>query len=166
MNDSLFARLVNELPEVSLVCFEGRDAQLSAQFRDRLATAGIAPDRVRMMPQCVHDDFLRISTLCDVMIDTLHWSGGNTSLDALACDLPIVTLPGRFMRGRQSAGMLQLMGIDELVARDSDEYVRIVARLIDDGGWRDELAARIREGRAHVFDDSAPTAALAEFLRG
>jgi len=139
---------------------------LSAQFRDRLATAGIAADRVRMLPQCVHDDFLRINTLCDVMIDTLHWSGGNTSLDALACGLPVVTLPGRFMRGRQSAGMLQLMGIDELVARDPDDYVRIVSRLLADGGWRDGLAARIREGRARVFDDPAPTAALAQFLRG
>ena len=65
------------------------------------------------------------------MVDTLHWSGGNTSLDALACALPIVTLPGRFMRGRQSAGMLRLMGIDELVARDADDYVRIVARLVE-----------------------------------
>ena len=165
-NDNLLARLLRELPEASLVCFEGRDVQLSAQFRDRLATAGIAADRVRMLPQCVHDDFLRINTLCDVMIDTLHWSGGNTSLDALACGLPVVTLPGRFMRGRQSAGMLQLMGIDELVARDPDDYVRIVSRLLADGGWRDGLAARIREGRARVFDDPAPTAALAQFLRG
>jgi len=165
-NDALFARLLRELPQASLVCFEGRDPQLSAQYQSRLATAGIAADRVRMLPQCVHDDFLRINTLCDVMVDTLHWSGGNTSLDALACGLPIVTLPGRFMRGRQSAGMLRLMSIDGLVARDADDYVRIVARVVDDGGWRDDLSARIREGRARVFDNPAPTAALAQFLRG
>ena len=28
------------------------------------------------------------------MLDTLRWSGGNTSLDAIACGLPVVTLPG------------------------------------------------------------------------
>jgi CRISPR-associated protein Csy1 len=44
-----------------------------------------------MLPQCAHDDYLRINTLCDAMVDTLHWSGGNTSLDALACGLPIVS---------------------------------------------------------------------------
>ena len=165
-NDALFARLMRELPEASLVCLEGRDPQLSAQYQNRLATAGIAADRVRMVPQCAHDDFLRINTLCDVMVDTLHWSGGNTSLDALACGLPIVTLPGRFMRGRQSAGMLRLMGVDELVARDVDDYVRIVARVVGDVAWRAALSARIREGRQRVFDDAAPTAALAEFLRG
>jgi protein O-GlcNAc transferase len=165
-NDALFARLLRELPEATLVCLEGRDPQLSAEFQRRLAAAGIAADRVRMLPQCVHDDFLRINTMCDVMVDTLHWSGGNTSLDALACGLPIVTLPGRFMRGRQSAGMLQLMGIDELVARDADDYVRIVAKVASDVAWRGALSGRIREGQSRVFDDPAATAALAQFLRG
>jgi CRISPR-associated protein Csy1 len=164
-NDALFARLLRELPQASLVCFEGRDPQLSTQYQSRLAKAGIAADRVRIVSQCAHDDFLRINTMCDVMVDTLHWSGGNTSLDALACALPIVTLPGRFMRGRQSAGMLRLMGIDELVARDADDYVQIVARLVGDSGWRDAISARIRDGQARVFDDPAPTAAIAEFLR-
>ena len=164
-NDALFARMLRELPAARLVCFKGRDPQLSAHYQVRLEAAGIAADRVCMLPQCPHDDFLRINALCDVMVDTLHWSGGNTSLDALACALPIVTLPGRFMRGRQSAGMLRLLGIDELVARDADDYVRIVARLVDDAAWHSALTARIRDGRARVFDDPAPSIALAEFLR-
>ncbi|MEO8751642.1 MAG: tetratricopeptide repeat protein [Casimicrobiaceae bacterium] len=164
-NDALFARVMREIPSAWLVCFEGRDPQLSAKFRQRLSVAGVPADRACMLPQCGHDDYLRINSLCDVMIDTLHWSGGNTSLDALACGLPIVTLPGRFMRGRQSAGMLRLMGIDELVARDADDYVRIVARLCSDEPWRAELSARIRDGHSRIFDDPAPSAAFAEFLR-
>jgi len=117
------------------------------------------------LPQCGHDDYLRVNSVCDLMLDTLHWSGGNTSLDAIACGLPVVTLPGRYMRGRQSAGMLRLMKIDELVARDEDDYVRIATTLIDDADLRRSLAARIRDARTSIFDDFAPTAALAEFLR-
>ncbi len=164
-NDALFARVMHEIPSAWFVCFEGRDPQVSARFRQRLSTAGIPSDRACMLPQCGHDDYLRINALCDVMIDTLHWSGGNTSLDALACGLPIVTLPGHFMRGRQSAGMLRLMGIEELVAQDADDYVRIVARLCSDEALRAALSARIREARSRIFDDPAPSAAFAEFLR-
>ena len=82
-----------------------------------------------MLPQCSHDDYLRINAVCDAMLDTLRWSGGNTSLDALATGLPIVTLPGRFMRGRQSAGMLTLAGLGDQVASDDDDYVRIASRI-------------------------------------
>ena len=120
---------------------------------------------MHFLPQCEHEDFLRVMLLCDVMLDTLHWSGGNSSLDALACGLPIVTLPGRFMRGRQSAGMLGLMGIDELVAADADHYVAIAARLVRDHAWRAGLVDRIRAAHPRIFNDAAPIAALAAFLR-
>jgi len=164
-NDALFARVLAVVPDATLVHFEGRDRRLTARYAARLAAAGISAARVRVLPQCAHDDFLRVNSVCDVMLDTLHWSGGNTSLDALACGLPIVTLPGRFMRGRQSAGMLALMGIDELVARDTDDYVHIVASLAGDAPRRAALTQRIRAAHPRIFDDPAPVAALAQWLR-
>ncbi len=117
-----------------------------------------------MLPQCSHDDYLRINAVCDAMLDTPRWSGGNTSLDALAAGLPIVTLPGRFMRGRQSAAMLSLAGLSELVARDDDDYVRIATRLASDEAWRDTVTARLREGSFRLFGDAAPVGAFAAEL--
>jgi len=108
-------------------------------------------ERVRVLPQVAHEDYLRINLICDAMLDTLHWSGGNTSLDALACGLPIVTLPGAFMRGRQSAGMLALLGVPELIARDRVDYLAIAARLIADPAWRRQLAATIRAAQDRLF---------------
>jgi CRISPR-associated protein Csy1 len=164
-NDALFAAVLSALPEARLVWFEGRDPALTAAFRRRLERAGVEAERMHPLPQCGHDDFLRVNTVCDVMLDTLRWTGGNTSLDALACALPIVTLPGAFMRGRQSAGMLGLMELRELIAVDAADYVRIAVRLVRDRPWREEIVARIRGGRSRLFDDPAPIAALAEFLR-
>lgn len=167
-NDALFARVLAAVPASRLVLFEGRHPRLTATYLARLsaalASAGIARDRLLLLQTCPHEDYMRINAVCDAMLDTLRWSGGNTSLDALAAGLPIVTLPGRFMRGRQSAGMLRLIGCDELVARDWDDYVRIAARLADDRGWRDALSARIVTHADRLFDDPAPISALADFL--
>ena len=121
-------------------------------------------DRLIVLPTYPHDDYLRINFACDAMLDTLQWSGGNTSLDALACGLPVVTLPGEFMRGRQSAAMLRLAGAPEMIARDRDDYVRIATRAAGDVVWRNELAARIRDGRAAIFGTKAPVEAFAELL--
>ena len=164
-NDALFARVLAAVPAAVLVGFEGRDPQLSSRFRARLARAGIDERRLHLVRPLPHADYLRVNTLCDVMLDTLHWSGGNTSLDALACGLPIVTLPGRFMRGRQSMGMLALMGLTDLIARDVDEYVRIVGAVCDDAAYRQSLSQRIRAAHDRVFDTSAPVSAFAQFLR-
>ena len=56
------------------------------------------------------------------------------------------------MRGRQSAGMLNLLGVPELIARDRAGYSAIAARLIADAAWRRELSARIRSAQGRLFD--------------
>jgi CRISPR-associated protein Csy1 len=167
--DALLARVLAAAPAARLVVFEGRHPALTAKFRARVDAAfareGVrAAERVIVLPQCGHDDYMRINAVCDAMLDTLRWSGGNTSLDALAAGLPVVTLPGRFMRGRQSAGMLQLIGLGDLVARDEDGYVRLAARLASDRAFHDEQARRTREAAGRIFADAAPVRAFGDAL--
>jgi predicted O-linked N-acetylglucosamine transferase (SPINDLY family) len=136
------------------------------RLKATLDSSGIAiRERTRVLPQVGHDDYLRINMLCDAMIDTLHWSGGNSSLDALACGLPVVTLPGPFMRGRQSAGMLSLLGVPELIAADRADYLAIAARLAGDEPWRHELASRIVAAQSRLFDVSGAIARLQLLLQ-
>jgi CRISPR-associated protein Csy1 len=169
-NDALLARVLAAAPRAHLVLFEGRHPALTAAYLARLdgalAAAGLArAGRVHVLPQCAHDDYLRINALCDAMLDTLRWSGGNTTLDALAAGLPVVTLPGRFMRGRQSAAMLELIGVADTIASDVDDYVRIASRLARERAWRDDVAARVAGHRDRMFDDARPIDALAGALR-
>ena len=171
-NDALFAEVLVADPRVLLVLFAGRHPAITAAFRRRLGAElerhGLAIDEcVRVLPQVGHDDYLRINLCCDAMLDTLHWSGGNTSIDALACGLPIVTLPGAYMRGRQSAGMLRLLGVPELIARDRAEYLALASRLVRDRAWRDEVCARIRASQDRLFDVSDAIESLQDlFQRG
>ena len=166
-NDALVAEVLGETG-AHVVAFEGRHPHLTRAWRARLDRAlearGVARDRIVVLPQVAHDDYLAIGAACDAMLDSVRWSGGNTSLDAIACSLPVVTLPGAFMRARQSAAMLALVGAPELVARDAADYVAIASRLASDAAWRDELSQRIERGAARLFDDPSPVEAFASAL--
>jgi CRISPR-associated protein Csy1 len=169
-NDALFARVLIANPRAMLVLFAGRHPAITDQFMRRLSHCfeqhGLPiRERTRVLPQVPHEDYLAINLACDAMLDTMRWSGGHTSVDALDCGLPLVTLPGAMMRGRQSAGMLSLLGLHELIAADVDDYVRIATRLCQDPAWREALAASIRERNGMLFDDSAPLQALEDFYR-
>jgi CRISPR-associated protein Csy1 len=168
-NDELFARILAAHPAATLVMFDGRHAHVTARFMRRMTTAfarsGISTDeRMVVLPALPHDDYLRVNLVCDAMLDTLHWSGGNTTLDALACGLPVVTLPGAFMRGRQSAAMLRAVGAADLVATDVDDYRAIASRVIDDRAWRLQMAETIRRGAGELFDRPEPLRELARLL--
>ncbi len=168
-NDELFARVLAGDPRGRLVFFGYRDGPVTQDFRRRLFAAleraGLdAQERTVFLGFLSHDDYLRANALCDVMLDTLHWSGGNTSLDAISAGLPVVTLPGGLMRGRQSAAMLRRAGLGELVARDPDDFVHLALRLGTDSRWRGEVREALQAGAAGLFDDDAPVAALARQL--
>jgi CRISPR-associated protein Csy1 len=164
-NDRILVEVLHKTPSLVIVMFAGSSQRVTSRFVERLrrefARQKLDPaGRIKILPQQSHAEYLRINQLCDFMIDTFHWSGGNTSLDALACGLPIVTLPGNMMRGRQTAAMLQLMGIPELVAGTPEHFVELASRLAQDADWRQMLAARISSTAKGLFNDRTPIDAL------
>ncbi len=161
------ARLVEVLRRVEgtmLVLFADPNPFLQQRFQQRfvrsLDEAGVDPARVLALPSMRHDRYMAVNAACDAMLDTSRWSGGNTSLDAIAAGLPIVTQPGTLMRARQSAGMLRLMGLDALVAGDDEAFYALAARLARDRAFRDAQSRAMVEARARIFDDPAPVPAL------
>jgi CRISPR-associated protein Csy1 len=151
--------------------FHGSHPRIAEHFVERIVRTFdthwvSAKERLILLPPQPHDDYLRVNMACDAVLDTLHWSGGNTSLDALACGVPIVTLPGRYMRGRQTAAMLRLLGLPELIASDRDGYIRIATRLVEDAVWRSELRRKIREANVALFDTDIATRSFADLLDG
>lgn len=167
-DDHRIARVLAAAAGSRVIAFAGRHPKLTTAWRARLDPVldayGVDADRVVVRPQVGHDDYLRLNLACDAMLDSVRWSGGNTSLDAIACGLPIATRPGAFMRGRQSAGMLEMIGAAELVAADEEVLVANAVRLAEDRSWRADLSARMRDGADRMFNDVEPVAALAEAL--
>lgn len=168
-NDALFAEIMARDPKGRLILFAAPHDSITIAYGARLATALAAhglklEDRALFLPYVPHHQYLRVNQLCDVMLDTMHWSGGNTSLDAIATGLPVVTLPGRFMRGRQSEAMLRITGLSELVAADAAAYAEKALAVAADPDRRADISRRMREGHAALFGRDEPIRALEEFL--
>ena len=85
-------------------------------------------------------DYLMINLLSDVYLDTFTWSGGNTTLEAIACNLPIVTCPGEFMRGRHSDSFLKMLGVTDTIAHNVAEYIEIAVKLGLNPVWRRDIS--------------------------
>jgi len=168
-NDDLLVEVLASEPRAVLVMFQSRFDSITRRFVDRLsrrfASRGVAvAGRVRLLPNVDHSDYLRVNLACDAMLDSLYWSGGNTTLDAIACGLPLVTRPGDLMRGRQSAGMLSIMGLDELVAGTDEACVEVALRLGRDAGYRRGIRDAIAQRSRALFDQEAPLRALENYF--
>jgi CRISPR-associated protein Csy1 len=169
-NDAVLANIVENDANALLVLFAGSGRGATDSVRKRLAAAlrGVdaQPEKhLLFLDQRTREEYLRVNLACDVMVDSLHWSGGNTSLDALHCGLPVVTCPGSLMRGRQSAAMLAAIDCSELIADTPRALATACVEIAGDPRRRADLGLRIRDALPRLTGSDEPLARLNETLR-
>lgn len=123
-----------------------------------------AADRLHLLPPVSHADLVAGISGAALVLDTPHFSGGSTSLDAIAAATPIVTFSGNRLRANQTSAMLQIVGTPELIAKNARAYIDTVRMLLDDEAERVRLRDVLRIGSTQLFGDFAPIVALQEFL--
>jgi predicted O-linked N-acetylglucosamine transferase (SPINDLY family) len=143
----------------------GMDALVERRLRQAFAKAGVDLDRtVAWIPTLDRPRFFGLMSRSTALLDTIGFSGFNTALQALECDLPVVAFEGDFMRGRLASGPLRQLGLDELVATTPQAFADIALRLVEDDGWRAHLEREIAQRRHALFHDQAPVRALEDAL--
>jgi protein O-GlcNAc transferase len=168
--DQVFPRIAREVGDCqfTFIRFPGA-AHVTDLFRQRLERAfaafGLtAADHCVILPRLDPQQYVAAARCCDAGLDSIGWSGCNSTLECLLDDLPIVTMPGAVMRGRHTAAILTMMGVADTVTDTLDEYVATAVRLARDGAWRAELREKIAAGKHRVHRDRACIAALEDFL--
>src|SRR5262249_21189856 len=123
-----------------------------------------ADDYCVILPRLGPNEFVAAAGLCDVMLDSIGWSGFNSTMESLAHDLPIVTLAGRFVRSRHSSAILKMMGLDEFITTDIDSFVAGAVRLGVDREWRTDVKTLIAGNKHRLYRDRSCISALEDFL--
>ena len=123
-----------------------RAASTVAFVRERWRALGVPVERIDFAPFVAPEAMHAAYGGIDVALDPFPFTGGVTTCDALAHGIPVVTLAGRTMIGRQGAALLRAAGEDATVASTGDAYVAIAAMLAAraaEAPARRERAARV-----------------------
>jgi predicted O-linked N-acetylglucosamine transferase (SPINDLY family) len=168
--DEIFARIAAEVSDCqfTFVEFAGGET-VTRLFRTRLerafAAVGLnAGDHCVFLPRMSPDRFAAAIGQCDLVLDSVGWSGCNSILESLAHNLPIITFAGDMMRGRHSAAILEMIGLCETIARNVAEYVAIASSLGCDEGKRAALSSKIAGNKHRLYRDGEAIAALEAFM--
>jgi protein O-GlcNAc transferase len=164
--DALIADILRRDARGRLVVIEGRVPHWTELLRARWARA--FPDvlaRVVFLPRQDSADYVNLIALSDVMLDTVHFNGMNTSLEALSVGTPVVTWPGEFQRGRHTQAMYARMGMRECIARDAAHYVDIAVRLATDAEHGAATRREILRRNGVLYENSDVVREFERFFR-
>ena len=157
-HDDVYPSIAQKAPHAYFIFISHKSPQVTRRLQNRLRLAfarhNLDADRFCFFsPRLDAHGFLSLNLAADVFLDTLAWSGGKTTLEAISAGLPVVTSPGRFMRGRHAYAMLKRMNIEETIAPDVNAYCAIAVRLANDPEHFKAVKARFDRRRHRLYKD-------------
>lgn len=134
LNDAvlaLWARVLANVPDSRLVLKwrTFQDPEMCQSVHAAFERLGIAPERIELRGASFHAELLKEYADIDIALDPFPFSGGMTSCEALWMGVPVVTWPQSRVVSRQTLAFVSAIGLPELAAKDSDDYVRIAVDL-------------------------------------
>ncbi len=143
---ALWARVMAAVPGSRIILKYRKldDPTVRTRSLREFAACGIAADRIVIEGTSPHIAMLQRYNDVDIALDSLPYSGGLTTCEALWMGVPVVTLPGPSFAGRHSLSHLANAGLGEMVAGDADHYVAIAAGLAANPAHLAELRRTLR----------------------
>lgn len=143
------------------------DADVRERTARRFAAHGIVADRIDFAGFTADPgDYLAAYNEIDIALDPTNFNGGTTSYEAIWMGVPVLTLTGESVMGRQTASLMTAVGHPEFVTNSKQAFVDKAFALTHDIVG---LAA-IRVGLRHkaavtIFDSAGYTRQLEAVVR-
>jgi predicted O-linked N-acetylglucosamine transferase (SPINDLY family) len=127
----------NDLDEI------GSDSR--RRVHSALAGFDVAASRILFRGPVSRVANLEMLSSVDIALDTFPYNGQTTTCECLWMGVPVVTLAGNYHVARVGSSLLNQVGLPELVARNSDEYIQIACELASARSRLSELRTGLRD---------------------
>ena len=169
-HDHIFTDIAGRLGSCQFIFFDFEE-NLTLILKDRLKTAFSNSNLeiaqfVHFIPFLKKEEFHSLMQKAHLYLDTIGFSGFNTAMQALLCDLPIITIEGEFMRGKLASGILHRMGMPDLICHSTEEYIDRVLVLIQNKDAHNKYKSQISKNLHTIFNDLEPIRKLETLLLG
>jgi protein O-GlcNAc transferase len=105
---------------------------------------GVDASRVELTRRRPHQQYLELIPQVDIALDPFPMNGHTTACDCLWQGVPVVMMAGRTYASRFGSTGLVNLGLDDLIAETTTEYVEIAARLAGNVHRLEELRGGLR----------------------
>ncbi len=147
----VWAEILKLVPGSRCVCKARRlrDASIRARYHELFSSHGISSDRIDLLGQVESiTAHLELYSRVDIALDTFPYNGTTTTCEALWMGVPVVGIRGERHISRVGLSLLLNLGLDELVADDTQGYIATALGLVNNPGYLSELRSGLRERMA------------------
>lgn len=163
--DEILSGILRSDPNGLLVLLKGKHDYWTDSLMRRWNS--VMPDvinQIRFLQPVPREEFLSLISQFNVSLDPIHFGGGNTSFEAFAMGVPVVTLPSQFLRGRITYAQYQMMGMTECCVASPAQYIELAVKIGTDPNYRKQLSGKLNERSSRIFERQENIFAIEEFF--
>jgi tetratricopeptide (TPR) repeat protein len=154
--DYVLIEIAKKIPKASFIFIRYQD-DLDKKLMQRLTSLfkknGLDSGVIKFQDRLQKENYKTFLNTLDIALDSLGWSGGNTTLDCLGAGVPIFTLKNNLMRSNHTAGLYELIGIKDLISTTPEELINKIYNLSLDKECLKKLQCQILENFINLKSD-------------
>lgn len=126
------------------------ELRFQESFLKTLSKRGIDLDRLVVSTHKLptRSDVVALMAIGDVYLDTFPYSGSISITDPLETGVPTLVCEDESLRSRQGSALLRDIGMEQLVAKNADEYIAMALELAKDPQKRNQIRTKIQSAVA------------------
>jgi protein O-GlcNAc transferase len=159
----VWMNVLEEVPDSVLWLYAGHEL-CRDNLRREARARGIDPARLVFAEWVPNEQHRKRLPLADLALDTFLYNGGATTIEALAAEVPVLTLPGASFVSRMTASLCRAASLPELVSETADEYRRTAIALATDRSRLSSLRDRLQLPDTPLFDAPARVREFGDML--
>jgi len=162
--DAAFGRILEADTRARIVLL-GTNPHWVAQLQARFAgSLGARAARIHFVPPLAHAAYLGLLAGAHAVLDSFHFGGNNSNVEAFALGKPVVTLPTRWLRSRYTLGCYAEMGLSHLASADATAWADAAVRLACEDDFRHQTEAQVLARAGCLFERGDAAKSLGERL--
>lgn len=126
LNDEIILKVLLDIPEsiIYFIKYENQfDDKLYSRLKSKIIINKIDIKRVKFVERMNIETYTKFLQKLDIAIDTIGWSGGNTTLDCFGCGLPVLTIDGYTLRAKHTAALYKLLNLEKEISLNIEELI-------------------------------------------
>ena len=167
---ALWSAILEAVPDARMIMKSKplADKNTRQRIREMFVKNGVTAARVNLIGfTSTFAEHLELYNSVDIGLDTFPYNGTTTTCEAMWMGVPVIVLAVGRHASRVGVSLLSNMGLPELIAKTTEDYVEKAVKLAGDLRYLEKLRTNLRDMMSHsaLTDAHRFTCALEEAFR-
>ncbi|MDP2029750.1 MAG: tetratricopeptide repeat protein [Thiobacillus sp.] len=141
----LWASILDAIPHARLMLGNVTDRGVQQKVIEQFSKAGVAVDRLILLPRMSLSDYLALHHKIDLALDPFPYNGGTTTMHSLWMGVPVITMAGEHMASRCAVPLLSRVSLNEFITHNEEEYLQRATQMAQDLPSLNRIRQSIRD---------------------